>query len=166
MSEQPMLLASTEGPWVELKDGDDTVRSIFDRHYSRQRYRDGRRPILFVGPGEKIVLMTADARAIFVWRKFVDDCIDGRSGQRQEGVNCAVFRREGGAAQASALILAAEEIAWSKWPSERFYTYGDARKVRPKRDPGRCFRRAGWRPCGYTKSGLLILEKLAAWRTA
>lgn len=158
MPEQPMLLAS--GVWVEMKDGDDTVRSIFDRHYSRKRYRDGRRPALFVGPGYKIVLMTPDARAIFVWRKFKDDCIDERTGKPQQGINCAVFRRESGATMlASVLILEAEKIALDKWPGERLYTYVDQKKVRAKCDPGRCFLRAGWRYCGWTKSGLRVLEK-------
>lgn len=151
MSEQPMLLATDV--WVEVKDGDDTVRSIFDRHYSRQRYRDGRSPRLFVGPGKKMVLMTPDARAIFVWRKFKSD--DG-----QQGVNCAVFRNEGGG-RSSELILAAERLAWSRWPGERLYTCVDGRKVR-SRNPGYCFLSAGWHRCGITKHNrLVILEKAA-----
>jgi len=156
MSEQLFLMA--DSIWMRTKDGDDTVRSIFDRHYSRQRYRDGRSPRLFVGPGFKIVLITPDARAIFIWRKFKDACIDERTSQPQAGVNCAVFRNEG-PQKSSMLILAAEKFATDRWPGERLYTYVDARKVRPKRDPGRCFRRCGWEPCGHTKSGLLILEK-------
>lgn len=63
MSVQPFLIG--EG-WIEVRDGDDSVRAIFDRHYSRQNYADGRKPKLFVGPGEKMVLMTADAGAICV----------------------------------------------------------------------------------------------------
>lgn len=35
--------------WHEVKDGNDTARRIFDGHYSRIRYADGRRPALFVG---------------------------------------------------------------------------------------------------------------------
>lgn len=159
MTEQPFLLSPTAGLWIRVKDGDDTVRSVFDRHYSRQHYRDGRSPSLFVGPGYKIVLMTADARSIFVWRKFKDACLDKRTGKPQSGVNCAVFRREGGP-QASELILEAESIAWEDFPGERLYTYVDAKKVRRKRDPGRCFLKAGWKVCGKTKSRLLVFEKL------
>lgn len=148
--EQPLLL--TDRVWVEVRDGDDTVRSVFDRHYSRQHYRDGRSPKLFVGPGEKMVLMTPDARAIFVWRKFISD--DG-----QQGINCAVFRREAGP-RASDLILAAMSLAWARWPGERLYTYVDARKIRSI-NPGACFPRAGWRRCGLTKHNrLVILEVL------
>jgi hypothetical protein len=37
-------------------------------------------------------------------------------------------------------------------------TFVDAKRVRAKRDPGRCFRKAGFRPVGYTKGGLLALQ--------
>lgn len=146
--EQPMLLA--DSIWVETKDGDDTVRAIFDRHYSRQRYKDGRCSKLFVGPGQKMVLMTPDARAIFVWRKFKSD--DG-----QQGINCAVFRRESGP-KASLLIRAAMDLAWKRWPGERLYTYVDAKKIKSV-NPGACFIKAGWKRCGITKwNKLIILE--------
>ncbi len=138
--------------WHIVRDGDYTVRTIFDRHYSRYRYADGRDPALFVGPGQKMVLVTPCARAIFVWRKFI-------SGDGQQGVNCAIFRNEG-AGLSSSLILEAERVAWERWPGERFYTYVDPRKV-ASRNPGYCFIAAGWRRCGVTKRrGLLIFEKL------
>lgn len=93
MGEQPFLFGDG---WIEVKDGNDTARSIFDRHYSRYVYKDGRKPKLFLGPGEKMVLVTACARAVFAWRKF-------KSADKQGGVNCAIFRNEG-AGLSSALI--------------------------------------------------------------
>jgi hypothetical protein len=87
LSTQPFL-PITDQTWIPVKDGNLTGRSLFRRHYSYQQYRDGRDPALFVGPGEKMVLLTPDARALFVWRKFI-------SGDTQQGVNCAVFRNEG-----------------------------------------------------------------------
>lgn len=123
---------------------------MFDEHYSRRHYADGRIPLLFVGPGEKVVLVTPDALAVFTWRKF-------RSMRDEEGVNCAVFRNEG-PERSSDLIRAAVAIAWERWPGQRLYTYVDPRKTRHKRDPGRCFLRAGWQHCGWTKGGLRILE--------
>src|SRR5574341_276493 len=140
------------------RDGDHTFRTIFDRHYSRIRYSDGRSSALFMGPGYKMLLITPDATAILGWRKFVDSCIDERTGEKQAGVNCCVFRNEG-AHKSSHLILAAEILAWEKWPGERLYTYVDAKKIRSN-NPGCCFKKAGWRKCGVTKGGLLILEKL------
>lgn len=143
--------------WIPVRDGNDTGRAIFDQHYSRYRYADGRKPLLYVGPGEKMVLLTPDALALFVWRKF-------RSMDHQEGVCCAVFRNEG-PVLSSVLIRAADAIAWDRWPGERLYTYIDPNKTRRKRDPGRCFLRAGWRHHGYSKGGLRILEIRPEWKS-
>lgn len=133
--------------WIPVKDGNDTGRAIFDQHYSRYHYVDGRKPLLYVGPGEKMVLLTPDALALFVWRKFIS------MDHHQQGVSCAVFRNEG-PQLSSDLIRAAARLAWDRWPGERLYTYVDASKVRPKRDPGRCFIRAGWKHWGYSKGGI------------
>jgi len=142
-----------DATWIQVRDGNDEGRAIFDGHYSRHHYRDGRKPLLYVGPGEKLVLLTPDASALFVWRKF-------RSRDNQQGVNCAIFRNEG-AQRSSDLIRAAMVLAWERWPNQRLYTYVDPGKIRPKRDPGRCFLRAGWRYCGWTKvRRLRILEVL------
>ena len=133
------------------------------RHYSFQRYKDGRRSdmrnpnrFMFVGPGEKMVLVTPDYSALFVWRKFIDD-----SGQT--GINCAVFRNESNILS-SELILEAEKLAQLRWPGERLYTYVNEEKTKKRRGkknpPGQCFIMAGWNECGKTKSkGLIILEK-------
>ncbi len=139
--------------WTVAKDGDDAGRALFQRHYSHKPYRDGRKPKLFAGPGSKLVLITPRLDALFVWRVFKDD-----SGQK--GINCAVFRNEGNVLS-SLLILEAEQHAWVRWPAQtRLYTYVNADKTRHKRDPGRCFRKAGWKPCGITKwNRLVILAK-------
>jgi hypothetical protein len=147
--------------WLICRDGDAAAFAIMSRHYSFQEYQDGRRKnqyyrnrFLFVGPGEKLVLVTSDHKALFVWKKFKDD-----SGQ--EGVNCAVFRNEGaydGRILSSELIKAAEKLAWQKWPGERLYTYVNTSKVN---GDGLCFKKSGWKKCGRTKAKrLLILEKL------
>ena len=47
-----------EGHWIGIKDGDPRGLGLFRQHYSARRYRDGRRRSLFVGPGEKMVLLT------------------------------------------------------------------------------------------------------------
>jgi hypothetical protein len=43
-------------------------------------------------------------------------------------------------------------------PSVPLRTEVDPEKTRRKRDPGRCFLKAGWRVAGETKSGLVRLE--------
>ena len=40
MNVQPFLFG--EG-WIEVRDGNDTARALFDRHYSRYFYADGRK---------------------------------------------------------------------------------------------------------------------------
>jgi hypothetical protein len=42
-------------------------------------------------------------------------------------------------------------------PPEGSVTFVDLGKTLRKRDPGRCYRRAGWEPVGYTKAGLVAL---------
>ena len=138
--------------WYLSRDGDDAVREIFDRHYSRYHYADGRKPKLFCGPGQKTVLITEAADAIWVWRKFID-----ASGN--QGVNNAIFRNEG-PILSSLLIADAENIAWSRWPGERLYTYVQPSGIRSS-NPGACYKKAGWRTCGFTKwRKLVILEKM------
>lgn len=139
--------------WYGVKDGNMQVRSMLNRHYSRNVYRDGRTVRLSAGPGEKMVLLTPEGGACFIWRKFID-----KSGQ--QGINCAMFRNEVPELYLSSdLILEAEELAWQQWPGERLYTYVNPRKVK-SRNPGYCFLMAGWRKCGVTASKkLLILEK-------
>jgi len=135
---------------------------LFRRHYSynikrnQLKFWPNASDALFVGPGGKMVMLTGDERALFVWRR-EQYTLNG-----QHGVNCAVFRNEGtNAGRASALIEEAKRLAWDRWPGERLYTYVDPSKVRRKRDPGRCFIKAGFRLCGRTKSGKLIFECLS-----
>jgi hypothetical protein len=144
LSGQPFLFAA--GPWVEVRDGNPTAQALYDRHYSRNRKAVGNARI--VGPGWRIVLLTPCARALFVWRKFI-------SKDAQDGVNCAIFRNEG-AGLSSELIRSAMVIAWARWPGQRLYTYVNPRRVRSA-NPGCCFKAAGWRQCGITKTRKLLV---------
>lgn len=155
MNLQPFLIG--EG-WIEVIDGNDTARAIFDKHYSRQPYADGRKPKLIAGPGEKMLLLSSAADALCVWRKEMHR-LDG-----QTGVNCAIFRREGGE-PASVQLAAARALAWQRWPGERLFTFVNHRKVKPimvRSHPvwGFCFYKDGWSFAGLTKTGLHILERL------
>ena len=95
--------------------------------------------------------MTTDSLALFVWRKFISD-------DNQNGINCSVFRNEG-PILSSVLILEAEQLAWSRWPRERLYTYVNSKKIQSV-NPGFCFKKAGWKTCEIKPSGLHVLEKL------
>jgi hypothetical protein len=141
--------------WYLTRDGDKSCLELYERHYSARVYKDGRKRSQCVGPGQVIFLRTAAADAMFVWRKYIDDTIP-----KQDGVECSVFRNEG-QSLSSELVRQADTIADFCWPGERHYT-----KVRPEAvrssNPGFFFLRAGWRRCGLTKGGLLILERAAS----
>lgn len=139
----------SEPLWWLTKDGDVECYALYERHYSSTKNRN-RKIRQFVGPGEAIVLRTFDGLACFVWRNFIDDSGEG-------GVNCAFFRNEG-EHQSSKLIRQADAIADLVWPGERHYTYVDAAAIRST-NPGFCFLRAGWRRCGQTRKGLIVLER-------
>lgn len=139
--------------WIEVKDGNADARALFHRHYSYRAYKDGRRvPKLFVGPGQKLVLLSEEKDALFVWRKF-------KSRDGQTGINCAVFRNES-RYMSSSILQFAEEVALKRWPGERLFTYINTKKIKSI-NPGYCFKVNGWKKCGVTKRHkLLILEKL------
>lgn len=138
--------------WWLTRDGDRACLELYRRHYSSRKYKDGRKPKLFCGPGEKVVLRTLEGDAFFVWKKFKD-----ASGQ--EGVNCSVFRNES-THLSSELIQQADAIAFCVWPDCRHYTYVNAKRIKSS-NAGFCFLKAGWRRLEQqTKSGLVILEKL------
>ena len=99
-----------------------------------------------------MTLLTPLCDALFIWikQKYRLD--------RQVGVNCAVFRNEG-TVLSSDLIREASDMAEARWPDERLYTYVNPRRIRST-NPGCCFLKAGWRVCGESKGGLIILEKV------
>ncbi len=138
------------GVWLPVKDGDPRALGMYRRHYSRKRYRNGRRSQMFVGPGEKMVLLTPQADAVFVWKleRFRKD--------GQTGINCSIFRNEG-SRLSSDLIREADKIAWNRWPDEaRHFTYiGDAHIKSV--NPGYCFKKADWQSSGRNKDGRLTL---------
>lgn len=145
--------------WWGTYDGDVECLEFFLRHYTARKRR---RLAQFVGPGEKRVFRSSPelgaVTALFAWRKFLDDCIDKPTGERQQGVNCAIFRNESGAVS-SDLIRQADAIADWLWTDRRHYTYVDPTRV-TSRNPGYCFLCAGWQRCGVTDGGLLIFERV------
>ena len=135
--------------WVETFDGDGFARLLADKHYSRKSIGAN----LFCGPGEKLVLVTLNYDALFVWR------LSRYRRDGQSGVECTIFRNES-KIQSSQLIREAVEIARERWPGERLFTYVADAKVKSI-NPGCCFLKAGWRKCGKNKSGKLTILELA-----
>lgn len=146
-----------ESVWFRTKDGDRALIAVYEKHYSSYHYKDGRIRTQCIGPGEVIALSTWERDAFFVWRNFIDDCIDERTGERQAGVNNAIFANHS-KHLSSELIRQACAVANVAWPNQRRYTYVDPKKIKST-NPGFCYLKAGWNRCGKTKSGLLILEK-------
>ena len=150
------LFPDLEGHWLAVRDADPRAVALYRRHYSAEKNaRPGLRDLNFMGPGETLVLLTADCRALFAWQRNVGaPRLDG-----QQGVCCTVFRNEG-PVLSSELIREADEIAWARWPGARLFTYVWDARVRSV-NPGFCFQAAGWRKCGRNADGrLTILEIL------
>jgi len=76
----------------------------------------------------------------------------------------SLFRNEG-AGLSSELIreaIAATLSFWPEPPALGIITFVDAEKTRRKRDPGRCYRRAGFKHVGFTACGLWAFQMLPA----
>lgn len=137
--------------WQIVKDGHPAALALFRRHYSARQDRNPAK--LFVGPGEKLVLILPGGDALFAWR------LSRWRQDGQTGIECTVFRNES-PFLSSALIRQAVDIALSRWPTaHRLFTYVDPAKVR-SRNPGYCFECAGWRKVGRSQGGLLLFEVL------
>lgn len=141
--------------WMVSHRADPIARLIADRHYNRQKVGSPQ----FVPPGRNLVLLTADADAVWVtswpFAEYVRHAWPGA------WVN-SCFRREGGGL-ASELIreaVAATRYRWPHVPELGLVTFVDESKVRHKRDPGRCYLKAGFRLVGRTAGGLLAFQML------
>lgn len=141
--------------WIQIKDGGEAAFRLFKRHYTfrKSRQRNKKNGLRIAGPGERIILITTDHKALFIWRK------EKFRMDEQTGVNCAVFRNESNVLS-SILIQQAVEIAMKRWQGERLFTYVNAKKIKSS-NPGYCFLKAGWNKSGISKARkLLILERL------
>ena len=133
---------------------DPVARALADRHYNRQSPGASQ----FVPPGRCLVLTAPQALWVTSWplAQFVQHAWAGA------WVN-SLFRREGGDVLASEMIrqaVAATRWRWPEVPDLGMVTFVDASQVRHKRDPGRCYRHAGFRRVGHTKGGLVAWQML------
>lgn len=140
--------------WRKSHRADPDACALADRHYSRQTVGSPQ----FVPPGRCVVLVSLCARAVWVtsW-PFAEYVRHAWAGAWV----CSIFRNEG-AGLSSDLIRQAVAATRSIWepPPLGIVTFVDAGKTRRKRDPGRCFLRAGFSHVGATKGGLIALQML------
>lgn len=127
--------------------------AIADRHYNRQKPGTPQ----FVPPGRCLVLVSVDGLSLWVTSWPFGEYVKHR--WPGAWVN-SLFRREGGAL-ASDLIRSAVAITRHRWPDVPalgMVTFIDRDKTRPKRDPGRCYLRAGFERDGETAGGLVAVR--------
>lgn len=146
---QAELPGMTEGYWRRVKRCDARARALADRHYSRQTPG----AVDFMPPGRVFVLLGPWWLA--VWG--VAENLDPAGNMRWR---CTIFRNES-VVLSSALIIEATTLTYRYWrqrmPMVPLTTEVDPRRVMRKRDPGRCFLRAGWRVIDERR-GLVILQ--------
>jgi len=138
--------------WELSYRADPRARKIADRHYSRQK--PGTKQ--FVPPGRCVVLY-CDAGAAWVtswpFAQYVKHAWAG-------AWICSMFRNES-EILSSQLIREAISVTrwvWSEIPDLGMVTFVDRKKVKKKRDFGRCYLKVGFHVCGETKGGLLALQ--------
>ncbi len=140
--------------WLSHR-ADPKAVPLADRHYTRQHPGAPQ----FVPPGRCMVLVTAAYEALWVtswpFAEYVRHAWPG-------AWVCSLFRNESRHLSSEMIreAVAATRAFFGEPPPLGMVTFVDAKKTRRKRDPGRCFRKAGFRPCGRTKGGLFALQLL------
>lgn len=138
--------------WLRSHRADPEVVPIADRHYNRQKIGSPQ----FAPPGRCLVLKTESLDAFWItswpYAEYVKHAWAG-------AWVCSAFRNEGGTLSSELIrdAVAATRHEFGEPPALGMVTFVNTEKVRKKRDPGRCFLRAGFRVCGKTKGGLLAL---------
>ena len=143
--------------WQLSNSCDPQARKLADDHYSRQKPGSMR----FAPPGRCFVLLTICQKAYWVtswpYAEYTKHAWAG-------AWVCSAFRNIGVSAVLSSELIR-QAIACTLWNYKRapelgMITFVDEGKVRRKRDPGRCFIKAGFKPVGYTQGGLRALQLL------
>jgi hypothetical protein len=153
MTTNALSLFPFDGHWSQVTRCDVRARALADRHYSRQTVGAAE----FMASGQTLVMLTHDASA--VWG--VIHNLDPVGNHRWR---CSIFRNEG-PVLSSLLVGEATDRTYAYWdshyggpPPATLTTEIDPKRTRRKRDPGRCFLRAGWtRRPGLTR-GLVVLD--------
>jgi hypothetical protein len=143
--------------WQLSDRADPPAVAIADRHYNRQKPGTPQ----FVPPGRCLVLLTPDDGALWVtswpFAEYVRHAWPGA------WIN-SLFRNEAPDRYLSSDLIrdavAATRAFYGGPPELGMVTFVDAKKTRRKRDPGRCYIKAGFHRVGFTKGGLVALQML------
>jgi len=124
------------GNLIITNKGDQRVRELADRHYSRQSIGN----VQFCRPGKNIILKTKDSLAAFVfWNGIADHeylCWENTLFRNESKVLSSELLRE-----ASAHMFFVAGIAM---PRDGLISYVNKTKVRSV-NPGCCYKKAGWK---------------------
>lgn len=137
--------------WERTLSLDAGLRLLASRHYSRQTPNSPQ----LAPPGKRLYFVTTDRRALWASSRQLF-----AAAHRRDAWVCTFFRNEGPALSSDLIrsAIAATVFLWGKPLARGFVTEVDPTKTRAKRDPGRCFRKAGFKPDGETKGGLVVLR--------
>lgn len=124
--------------WHEVSKCDKDACNFARPHYSRAK-PDSKE---LGPPGQKIVFMGSDGKALWGSHRPAPWAGIGRM-DGFEGHSCFIFRNDGGPLS-SLIIRQAVGLTACKWGIAPFITYVAIEKVKHKRDPGRCFIKAGF----------------------
>jgi hypothetical protein len=141
--------------WHLSNRADDRARPLADRHYNRQKVGAKQ----FVQPGSCLVLLTEGATALWItsWPKgeyvqhgwpgaWVNSCF--RNEDRELHLSSDLIRE----------AVAATMAFYGKPPKQGMISMVDPEETKHKRDPGRCYVRAGFKVVGRTQAGLVVLQ--------
>lgn len=139
--------------WRLSDRAEPAANRIAKRHYNCQSPESDQ----WVKPGACVCLVATGGDA--VWSssaplaKYVKHAWPG-------AWECSTFRNESQHLSSDLIreAVAATRYAWGDPPPLGMVTFVNADKTRRKRDPGRCFRRAGFRHVGFTAAGLYVLQ--------
>ena len=151
--------------WILTNRADPIVAKIADRHYNRQSIGSPQ----YAPPGRCLVLRTSSGDAFWItswpFAQYVKHAWAG-------AFVCSAFRNEGPVLSSSMIVEAVRITRWATDHTWRtpvhdhgFITFVDRDKTKPKRDPGRCFRKAGFADVGETAGGLVALQLSVAMLT-
>lgn len=134
--------------WRESWRADPASRRVIDNHYSRQTVGAAQ----FVPPGRCVVFVIheSDHPEVATWvtswpfPEYVKHAWPG-------AWICSAFRNQRADLNRSSELIT-EALAGTRWywepPDLGMITFVDPTKIRHKRDPGRCFRKAGFHVAG------------------